>query len=99
MKVPNINGIVSIARGQVETRGPQQAGKALPASAGDKVELSSQGQTVQRLAAERSVALEREALVAQLKADYAAGTLSADSQATAEAMVAEGLFDDIISGK
>lgn len=99
MKIPNINGIVSIARGQLEQRNPQQAERSSTAQSADKVELSSASQTVQRLASELNTPVQRQALVEQLKADYAAGRLSIDSQATAEAMVAEGLFDDIITGK
>lgn len=98
MKVPNINGIVSIARGQLEPRGAQQIDKTGQPASSDKVELSTEGQAVQRLAAERSDSGQRAELVAQLKADYEAGRLSSDTQATAEAMVAEGLFDDIIRG-
>lgn len=99
MKVPNINGIVSIARGQLEPRSGQPADKLGSPVAGDRVELSAESQNVLRLAAERSAGSQREEQIAQLKADYEAGQLTVETEAIAAAMVAEGLFDDIITGQ
>jgi len=100
MKIPDIKGLVSIARGMLdpkETRQtPPQGEKADKA---DKVELSSQGQTVHRLAAERTDERARAEMVAKLRADHERGELETDAQVTAEAMVGDGLFDDIIEGQ
>jgi flagellar biosynthesis anti-sigma factor FlgM len=99
MKVPNINGVVSIARTAMDPKTQTAKDKAGSGVSTDQVELSSQSQTVQRLAAERSSEQARTDEVAALKAAYEAGELKADPQQTAQAMVAEGLFDDIIGGK
>ena len=99
MKVPDIQGLYSIARSMLDPKKAQQAAeRASKAQGADQVELSSQGQTVQQLAAGRTDARERAAQVAELKAEFDRGELKADSQATAEAMVAHGLFDDILDG-
>jgi anti-sigma28 factor (negative regulator of flagellin synthesis) len=99
MKVPNISSIVSIARGQLDARPGQPGGPADAVQSSDKVELSSESQAVQRLASELSTAVQRQVLVAQLKSEYESGTLQADAKGTADAMVVEGIFDDIISGE
>jgi flagellar biosynthesis anti-sigma factor FlgM len=99
MQIPNINGVVSIGRTAMDPKTQQAKDKAAPAGAADQVELSDQSQTVLRLATERSSEQARADEVAALKAAYAAGELQADPQQTAQAMVAEGLFDDIIGGR
>lgn len=97
MKVPDIKGLYSIARTALDTKKTQPAtGDTNQVKQADQVELSSQGQTVHQLAAQRTDARARAAEVAELKAQYEAGELAADTQATAEAMVANGLFDDLI---
>lgn len=98
MKIPDIKGLVSIARGVIDTRKGQPIAQQRGLSAGtDKVELSSQGQVVHRLAAERTDDRARASFVAELKAQYEKGELRTDSQATAKAMVADGMFDDLYS--
>ncbi len=100
MKIPDIKGLVSIARGMLDPKETRQTPpRGAKTDQADKVELSSQGQTVHRLAAERSDERARSELVKQLKADYERGELETDAAATAEAMVGDGLFDDIIEGK
>lgn len=99
MKIPDIKGLFSIARGVLDPKTGRSA--VQPAGEGnkaDKVELSSQGQTVQRLAAERTDDRNRSEMVAVLKAQYENGELTTDSEAVAEAMVGDGMFDDIIAG-
>jgi anti-sigma28 factor (negative regulator of flagellin synthesis) len=100
MKVPDIQGLYSIARTMLDPKKAQlaveRAGKAQQA---DQVELSSQSQTIHKLAAERTDSRSRAAQVAELKALHERGELKADTQATAEAMVASGLFDDLIGAK
>ena len=98
MKIPDINGIVSIARLGADPKVAPAKDKAAQPGAADRVELSDQSQTIQRLAAERTDEQSRADQVAALKAAYDAGQLKADAQQTAQAMVAEGLFDDIIAG-
>lgn len=98
MRIPDIKGLVSIARGVLDTRKGQPIAQQPGLSAGtDKVELSSQGQVVSRLAAEKTDDRARASFIAELKAAYAKGELATDSQATAEAMVADGMFDDLYS--
>ena len=99
MKIPDIKGLVSIARSTLDLKATQQTGQ-VPDQAGkaDKVELSSQGQTIHKLAAERTDERARAEVVAKLKSDYEEGKLATDAEATAEAMVGDGLFDDIIEG-
>lgn len=100
MKIPDIKGLVSIARTMLDPQKAQQAvQRAQETAKTDKVELSSQGQAVHRLAAERTDERARAEVVAKLKADYERGELAIDAAATAEAMVGDGLFDDIIEGK
>ena len=97
MKIPDINGIVSIGRTPLDPKAQQVRDKAVAPDAADRVELSTQSQDVQRLAAQRTSSEQARAdEVAALKAAYDAGQLKADTQQTAQAMVAEGLFDDII---
>ena len=99
MKIPDIKGLFSIARGVLDPKSGRNA--VQPAGEGtkaDKVELSSQGQTVQRLAAERTDDRNRSEMVAALKAQYENGELTTDSEAVAESMVGDGMFDDIIAG-
>ena len=96
MRIPDIKGLFSIARGALDPRKGQHAAAQPGQTPGaDKVELSSQGQVVRKLAAERTDDRARASLVAGLKAEYEKGELGTDSQATAEAMVAEGMFDDL----
>lgn len=97
MKVPDIKGLVSIARGVLDPRKAQPAARSEAQAGADKVELSSQGQVVQKLAAERTDSKERSAFVAELKAQFDRGELKTDSHKTAEAMVTEGLFDDLVN--
>jgi len=100
MKIPDIKGLFSIARGMFDQRQARQAEELKQGQAkADTVELSSQGQTVQRMASERSDQGQRTQLVSDLKAQYEEGKLATDTAATAEAMVDYGLFDDIIQGK
>ena len=100
MKIPDIKGLVSIARTMLDPQKAQQAmERAQETAKTDKVELSSQGQAVHKLAAERTDERVRAEVVAKLQADYARGELETDAAATAEAMVGDGLFDDIIEGK
>ncbi len=98
MKVPDIQGLYSIARTMLDPKKAQQAAEraSQTGKTADQVELSSQSQTVHKLAADRTDERSRAAFVAELKAQYDRGELKADSQATATAMVAHGLFDDII---
>lgn len=98
MKIPDIHGLFSIARGALDPRKGQPIERKDTAAAADKVELSTQGQAVQKLASERTDAKARAAFVAELQAELKRGELQTDSQKTAEAMVAEGLFDDLITG-
>jgi flagellar biosynthesis anti-sigma factor FlgM len=99
MKVPDIKGLVSIARGVLDPRKAQPAVRTDAQAGADKVELSSQGQAVQKLAAERTDSKVRSAFVAELKAQFDRGELKTDSRKTAEAMVTDGLFDDLITGR
>jgi anti-sigma28 factor (negative regulator of flagellin synthesis) len=100
MKVPDIKGLYSIARTMLDPKKAQVAAEhANQTRQADQVELSSQGQVVHKLAAERTDARSRAAQVAELKAQFDRGELRADTQATAEAMVAHGLFDDLIGTK
>jgi anti-sigma28 factor (negative regulator of flagellin synthesis) len=98
MKIPDIHGLFSIARGALDPRKGQPVERKDAAAAADKVELSSQGQAVQRLASERTDTKARAAFVAELQAEMQRGELKTDSRKTAEAMVADGMFDDLISG-
>lgn len=100
MKIPDIKGLFSIARGVLDARKGQPAARqGEAAGAADKVELSTESQAVQRLAAERTTEKPRAADVAALKAQHGRGELAADVRGTAEAMVADGMFDDLIEGK
>jgi len=99
MKIPDIKGLFSIARGVLDPKSGRHA--VQPAGEGnkaDKVELSSQGQTVQRMTADKTDGRSRSETVAALKGDYERGELKTDSEAVAQAMVGDGLFDDIIEG-
>lgn len=99
MKIPDIKGLFSIARSVLDPKlGRHQVQPAGEKNKADKVELSSQGQTVQRLTAERTDERSRTELVAALQADYQQGELATDSTAVAETMVGDGMFDDIIAG-
>ena len=99
MKIPDIKGLFSIARSVLDPKAGRPADQqAADAGKADKVELSSQSQTVQKLAAERPDARRRAAEVEQLKEAHARGELDVDAQRIAEEMVADGLFDDIIEG-
>ena len=97
MKVPNIKGLVSIARGMMDPQRVRDTEVKRSACQPDKVELSSQSQEVRKIALERTSAASRSELVSQLKSDYELGELSIDHQSIAEGMVADGLFDDIIA--
>jgi anti-sigma28 factor (negative regulator of flagellin synthesis) len=99
MKIPDIKGLFSIARGALDPRRQQALQQKQAAEKADKVELSSQGQVVQRLAAERTDNRARAAVVAGLRTQFERGELVADSRKTAEAMVDDGLFDDLMQGK
>jgi len=100
MKIPDISGIVSIGRGALDPKkGQALEGKGGAAQTPDKVELSGESHILQKIAAERPDEKARAELVAELKAAFARGELDGDSLATAESMVEEGLFDDLIYGK
>ena len=100
MKIPDIQGLYSIARTMLDPKKAQLvAERAGKTQQSDQVELSNQGQVVHKLAAERTDARSRTAQVAELKAMHERGELKADTKATAEAMVAHGLFDDLIGTK
>lgn len=100
MKIPDIKGLFSIARGVFDPKRDQARAPAPGDVRGaDRVELSTQGQAVQKLAAERTDTRTRTDMVAQLKLDYESGKLKVDSQEIAREMVADGMFDDIIEGK
>lgn len=100
MKIPDIKGLFSIARGVFDPkRGQAQAPAPGDARGADRVELSTQGQTVQKLAAERTDSRVRADMVTQLKLDYESGKLKVDNQAVAQEMAADGMFDDIIEGQ
>jgi anti-sigma28 factor (negative regulator of flagellin synthesis) len=97
MKIPDIKGMISLARDLHES--PQRVASQRPAAtrpASDRVELSSQGQQVQQLTAQRTDQLQRSRLVEELKLKFQNGELDTDPQLTANAMLAEGLFDDLI---
>lgn len=97
MKIPDIKGMISLARDLHES--PQRVSSQRPAAvrpASDRVELSSQGQQVQQLTAQRTDQLQRSRLVEELKLKFQNGELDTDPQLTADAMLAEGLFDDLI---
>lgn len=97
MKVPNIRGLVSIARGMLDPQRQRETEVKRAEAQPDKVELSSQSHEVRKIALERTSEASRSELVAQLKGDYERGELSVDHQGIAEGMVADGLFDDIIA--
>lgn len=99
MKVPDIKGMFSIARGALDPKKGQPAARADAPAGADKVELSSQGQAVQKLAAERSDTKVRAAFVAELRAQFLKDELKSDSQKTAAAMMDSGMFDDLITGR
>jgi flagellar biosynthesis anti-sigma factor FlgM len=99
MKVPDIKGMFSIARGVLDPKKGQPAARTDAPAGADKVELSSQGQAVQKLAAERTDSKVRAAFVAELRAQFVQGELKSDSQKTAAAMVDAGMFDDLITGR
>lgn len=100
MKVPDIKGLVSIARGVLDNKyGKLQQVQQAEKGKTDKVELSSTSQTVFKIAAERPDTKSRADMVAQLKADYQNGNLSIEPRETAEAMLGSGVFDDIVAGK
>jgi anti-sigma28 factor (negative regulator of flagellin synthesis) len=99
MRVPDIKGMFSIARGVLDPKKGQPAARTDAPAGADKVELSSQGQAVQKLAAERADTKARAAFVAELQAQFKTGELKADSEKTAAAMVGSGLFDDLITGR
>ncbi|MCH7471663.1 flagellar biosynthesis anti-sigma factor FlgM [bacterium] len=100
MKVPGIRGLISIARNLLEPRrGQADEGRKAKPGGLDKVELSSQSQEVQRLAAARSDGSARMAAVAEVKKMYDSGELKADSSTIAEEMTKEGIFDDFIDSK
>ena len=96
MKVPSINGLISIAKSaldQKQTRVGQTAG--VPAGS-DKVELSSQVLDLSKVAdAGKINSAQRAQLVTELKAMYERGELEAEPQAIAKVMVEGGLFDDL----
>ena len=99
MKIPDIKGLFSIARGVLDPKAGRPADQvADSASKADKVELSSQSQTVQKLAAERPDERQRAAEVSRLREAHARGEHEVDAQRIAEEMVADGLFDDVIEG-
>ncbi|MCB1220532.1 MAG: flagellar biosynthesis anti-sigma factor FlgM [Planctomycetales bacterium] len=97
MRIPDIKGMISLAKDLHEspTRVPAQR-SAAPQRPGDSIELSSQGQQVQKLTAQRSDQSQRASMVAALKSQFERGEMKLDQQATAEAMVSEGIFDDLI---
>jgi len=100
MKIPDVKGLVSIARGVLDPKKGQPAEKAAGAGAqADRVELSSESQAVARITAERMDQKARSAQVAELKAALERGELKPDHKAVAEALVEEGLFDDLLTGK
>ena len=100
MKIPDITGIVSIGRGALDPKkGQPLEGKPSVGQTPDKVELSGEGHILQKIAAERPDDKARSEMVAELKAAFARGELSQDSLATAQSMVEEGMFDDLIYGK
>ena len=97
MKIPDIKGMISLARDLHES--PQRVPtpqRAQAARISDRVELSSRGQQVQQMAAQRSDQLQRSRLVDELKLKFLQGELDTDPQQTADAMLAEGIFDDLI---
>lgn len=97
MKIPDIKGMISLAKDLHE--GPQRTAAPRIAAAqrpGDRIELSSHGQQVQKLAAQRTDHSQRSRMVEALKQRFDNNELDTDPQATAEAMVAEGMFDDLI---
>jgi anti-sigma28 factor (negative regulator of flagellin synthesis) len=95
MKVTDIKTILSLARTQLrEGKGAAEAlekGK----EAGDTVEISDRGQVAFDHALRETIAKERSAHIAELKALYAKGELTIDERALAEKMIAEGVFDDL----
>lgn len=99
MKIPDIKGMFSIARSALDPKKGQPVARTDAPAGADKVELSSQGQAVQKLAAERTDAKVRAAFVAELQAQFKKGELKTDSQKTAAAMLDSGMFDDLITGR
>ncbi|MCB1218227.1 MAG: flagellar biosynthesis anti-sigma factor FlgM [bacterium] len=98
MRIPDIKGMISLAKDLHESpqRVTAQRRAETPRSS-DRIELSSHAQQVQKLTAERSDMSQRARMVAGLKQQFENGELELDGQATAQAMLAEGLFDDLIS--
>lgn len=97
MKVPIINGLISIAKSALDQK-HSRVGKTAGVPAGaDKVELSSQVLDLSKVAdAGKIDSAQRAALVTELKAMYERGELKAEPQAIAEVMVEGGLFDDLL---
>jgi hypothetical protein len=98
MKVPDIKGLVSIARTALEPKKGQPEAAGKPDAVADRLELSGESQTMQKLTAQQPDAQARAADVLRLREAYLRGELDTDSQATAAAMTEEGLFDDLIHG-
>ncbi len=100
MKVPNVNGLISIAKSALDQK-QTRVGKTAGVPAGsDKVELSSQILDISKVAdAGKIDSVQRAQLVTELKAMYERGELKAEPEAIAEVMVEGGLFDDLLQTK
>jgi anti-sigma28 factor (negative regulator of flagellin synthesis) len=100
MEVPDIKGLISIGTTRIDPRkGQPGAAEKTAAEQPDSVQLSSEAATASReleaqQARTRAAALARTELLARLKAEYESGQMNIDSQAIAEKMMAEGIFDE-----
>ena len=101
MKIPDIKSMISIAQSTAAAKKPAPAVEQRKAgiAAADSVELSAISRQAAEMAAAKAGDTGRTAEVALLKEQYEKGQYQVDSKATAEAMISEGLFDDLISTK
>jgi len=105
MEVPDIKGLISIGATRIDPRRSQPgAAEKTPADQPDSVQLSTEAASASRAletqqAQARAAALARTELLAKLKLEYESGQMSIDSQAIAEKMMAEGIFDEFNGAK
>jgi anti-sigma28 factor (negative regulator of flagellin synthesis) len=100
MEVPDIKGLISIGAMRIDPRkGAAEPVDKPAAQPRDSVELSSEAASASRsLEAQqaqlRAATLERADMLAKLKLEYQSGSLQINSEAIAQEMMAEGIFDE-----
>jgi flagellar biosynthesis anti-sigma factor FlgM len=98
MKIDDVRGMISIGQTSLDPKKAKVEGPAKTEAPveSDKVELSSQGQTLQGLSAERQDPAVRAAMVEELKRQVEAGTLSINPDKIAENMADSPALADLV---